>query len=489
MLFEGIFGKNLPILLVGLLIGFVIGFCLLMLASRFSKEEADKKIKLLNANIAKEKNISEYLLREIEVGILAYSGGKLLTANPSAKELLNTGEIPKSLTMFLREYGRDNGLQAAVALQPHDISGQVQIDERIVLIHMKQAILSAGVKIGWLVILQDITKTEREELRRKEFVANVSHELKTPLTTIKAYIESLLDWGLAEESPQKIRENIEKMEEDAKRMTALVENLLLLSQIDSQLMNLRMTQYNPVKIMRSVLSQMQVQADEKHIKLSMSVLSIIPPVFGEAHSLERILTNLVSNAIKYTQAGGIVTLSVQLTNEYISLKVSDNGMGVSTENVNRLFERFFRVDSTGSRQFGGTGLGLSIAKELTEIQGGQISVESQVGKGTTFFVTIPKAELVYSQTIEAYRSGSPRSEPIYRSAGKFLSGALMEIDSTVEELQNLSDPRKEELIQYLLHDQDDELAGKGQLHPLEIMAKQRERAEKGKKWEDTDAKL
>jgi hypothetical protein len=210
--------------------------------------------------------------------------------------------------------------------------------------------------------------------------------------------------------------------------------------------------------MKQVVSRMQVHAVEKQIQLDSFVLSIIPPVYGDPSAIDRILTNLISNGIKYTDHRGYVSVSVQLTNDYISLKVVDNGMGVSKENLPRLFDRFYRVDSTGSRKYGGTGLGLSIAKELTELQGGTISVASVLGKGTEFVITIPKAEKTYRETLAAIHADVPRSETVYENAEAYLLMAAAEIDIQIKGLVELKEEQTEDLLSYLLAvpDEDNE---------------------------------
>ena len=372
---------TLILVLFGIAIGLLLGFLYSFIKTNFSKTEADRKLKKILANFEQEKDTSETILRELEVGIIAYGGdGKLITVNPSANAILMMETIPQTLQSFLSQIGSDNGIQAALVLQTPYITGIVNINERTVRLRLTQSQLAPYNKPGWIIIIQDITEQEREEKQRKEFVANVSHELKTPLTTISAYSETLLDWGLEGKPLADVRSDINIIHDDANRMDNLVQNLLLLSSIDSRGIRAKMAQYDIVSVMRQVVSCMQVHAVEKQIQLESFVLSIIPPVYGDASAIDRILTNLVSNGIKYTDYKGYVSVSVQLTNDYISLKVADNGMGVAKDNLQRLFDRFYRVDSTGSRKYGGTGLGLSIAKELTEIQGGTITVASVLGK-------------------------------------------------------------------------------------------------------------
>jgi two-component system phosphate regulon sensor histidine kinase PhoR len=439
------------LVILGILIGLIVGFLYSYAKTKFSNTEADRKIRRIMANFEQEKDTSESILRELQVGILAYGGdGRLVTGNPSANAILEMEKSPPTLQSFLTLYGSDNGIQAAFVLQTPNITGIVCVNDRTVRLRLTQTQLAPYHKPGWIIIIQDISEQEREEQQRKEFVANVSHELKTPLTTISAYSETLLDWGLEGKSVIDIRSDILRIHDDATRMDNLVQNLLLLSSIDSRGLRPKMMQYDIVSVMKQVVARMQVQANEKSIQLESSVLSIIPPVYGDASALDRILTNLVSNGIKYTDQHGYVSVSVQLTNEYISLKVKDNGMGVAKDNLQRLFDRFYRVDATGSRKHGGTGLGLSIVKELTEMQGGTISVMSVLGKGTEFFVTVPKAEKTYRETLTAIFDGSPRREILYENAQVFLQSAAEEIDIPVQDLSQLSRPQIEDLMSYLL---------------------------------------
>lgn len=444
------------LVLIGIAAGLLIGFMYSSLKTRFSNTQADRRLKTIVANFEQEKGASETILRELQVGILAYGGdGRLISENPSAHAILSSDQLPLTLQLFLAQYGDDNGIKAALVLQTPNITGIVHVADKIVRLRLTQSQLVENRKPGWIIIIQDITEQEREEKQRKDFVANVSHELKTPLTTISGYSETLLDWGLDGMQQEEVRTYINRIHDDAVRMDSLVQDLLLLSSIDSRGIRPKMGQYDIVSVMKQVVGRMQVQAVEKEIQLESSVLSLIPPVFGDASAIDRVLTNLISNGIKYTDHRGYVSVSIQLTNDYISMKIVDNGMGVAKDNLPRLFHRFYRVDSTGSRKYGGTGLGLSIAKELTEIQGGTISVSSVLGKGTEFVITIPKAEKTYRETLTAIFDGSPRHEIVYENAAVYLQSAATEIDLPVSDMSHLSNEQVEQLLAFLLTDPDD----------------------------------
>ncbi len=452
---------NIWIILIALCLGALLGLVGGVIYSRYKAKyfsnEAERRIKNIVSDFKKEKDTSESILRELQVGVLAYGAdGRLITGNPSANALLGVRDIPQTMQGFLNRYGKDNGISLALMLQTNNVTGNVAVKDRIVRLRITRAQLSMYKTPSWIVIIQDITEQEREDKHRKEFVANVSHELKTPLTTISAYSETLLDWGLEGKTIQEIRSDIARIHDDSNRMDHLVQNLLLLSSIDSRGIRPNMVQYDIVSLMRQVVSRMQIQAQEKNIDLRSSVLSIVPPVFGDPTAIDRILTNLISNAIKYTDHNGRVMVSLQKTDNYISLKVADNGMGVSKENLPRLFDRFYRVDATGSRKYGGTGLGLSIAKELTELQGGTISVSSTLGKGSEFVITIPKAETTYRETMAAILSDSPRTEILFENARNYLMKAAEDIDLPVYELSKITNDQIEDLLSYLLLVTDEE---------------------------------
>ncbi|HHT76946.1 MAG TPA: cell wall metabolism sensor histidine kinase WalK [Clostridiaceae bacterium] len=444
--------------LVSILLVFILCVIYLRYKTGQFSEAADERIASIISDFKTEKSTSDTILRKLDVGVLAYgSDGKLISANPSTKILLGMDSMPRTFQSFLDAYGKDNGITLDLMLQSTDnVSGNISVADRIIKIQMTRSQFSSSESPGWIIIIQDITEQEREEKQRKEFVANVSHELKTPLTTISAYSETLLDWGLEGKSLHDIKSDVQRIHDDCERMDNLVQNLLLLSSIDSKGVRPRMVQYDIAALMKQVVSRFNLQADEKNITLSASVLSNMSPVYGDPTSFDRILTNLVSNAIKYTEVNGKVQVFVHATNNYISLKVSDNGMGVSKENLPRLFDRFYRVDATGSRKYGGTGLGLSIAKELTELQGGTISANSTLGKGTEFIITLPKAETTYREALDAILAGSPRTEILFENACQYLLSAADELDMQLYSLSQITKEQKDSLLHYLLADPEDD---------------------------------
>lgn len=413
----------------------LISFGLFMLSNRRLRRRKDKEVANMVNRFVDERDKSEAILTDLDVGILAYSSdGVMINSNPAAKRMLHPKPVPEKIVDFMHAFGQDNGLQASMLLGTAQASGKFSLEDRILRARYKESRVDEGRKAGTIVVLQDITDSEREEKQRKDFVANVSHELKTPLTTIKTYSESLLEWGLAEKTPDAIRKDIWRIHDDSLRMERLVEDLLLLSSIDSRGIRTRMEQLDFSKLIRQSVERLQHQAQEKQIDLTCFTVTRPPFVYVDRVAIERVMSNLISNAIKYTDRGGEIKVYIGYLVDDAYVKVSDTGFGIDREHLSRIFNRFYRVDMTGSRMYGGTGLGLSIAKELVELHEGRITVNSTLGKGTEFTVMIPIAKKVFSDAVEACQSGWPRSDVIHQSAANDLQQLAMELGFVKEQL-------------------------------------------------------
>jgi two-component system sensor histidine kinase VicK len=404
-------------ILFGFLIGVLLALVFSWLRHRTTRRRNDRRVESTLHEFLEERQKSDAILADLDIGILAYSSdGRLVNSNPAALKILGLKHAPEDLEDFLARFGDANGLRAGLLLGTTGGSAVAHIGERQVRIRVKEARIDRDRKAGTIAVLQDITEAEREEKKRKEFVANVSHELKTPLTTIKTYSESLLDWGIAEKDKDGVRNDVWRIHEDSLRMERLVEDLLLLSSLDSKNIRRPMAQLDIGPAVRATVERLQVAASEKDITLACYTVARLQAVFVDRWSVERIVTNLVSNAIKYTEKGGSVTVYVGLLMNDVYVKVSDTGVGIDKEHLPRIFDRFYRVDMTGSRMFGGTGLGLSIARELAELHGGSIEVTSVLGKGTNAVLRIPIAGSVFKDILEVVRKGGEATTPLQRAA-------------------------------------------------------------------------
>jgi len=246
---------------------------------------------------------------------------------------------------------------------------------------------------GIVVVFHDITELKKLEQMRKDFVANVSHELKTPITSIKGFSETLLDGAMNDPDTLKSFLDIILMESD--RLQSLIQDLLELSKIEKQGFELSLHEVEIAGLIEDVIPILKEKAKSKDISLQTSFESR-GHAEVDSYRLKQVFINLVSNAIVYTPKGGYVLISVTEDKEMVHVSVKDNGMGISKEELPRIFERFYRVDKARSRNSGGTGLGLAIVKHIIEAHEGKIEVDSEVNEGTTFTVSLYKQSSSYT---------------------------------------------------------------------------------------------
>lgn len=239
---------------------------------------------------------------------------------------------------------------------------------------------------GAIGIFYDITQIELLERVRQEFLSNVSHELRTPLTSILAFVETLEDGAINDqENNQRFLGVIRK---NAQRMHHLIDDILELSSIESGGISLEPKLIKPHALVEEVFTNLSGKASTRKIKLKNGV-NADARVFADGARLEQMLTNLVDNAVKFSREAGSVTVKIERRNDCDVISVTDNGEGISGEHLQRIFERFYRTDRARSREIGGTGLGLAIVKHLARLHGGEVSVSSTLGKGSTFSVELP----------------------------------------------------------------------------------------------------
>jgi len=246
-----------------------------------------------------------------------------------------------------------------------------------------------GPRLGSVAVLHDVSELARLETMRREFVANASHELRTPLAAIRGFAETLLgDAALAEEQR---RSYLEVIDRHARRLGTLVDDLLELSRIESGQAPLELQPVDVAAVASGLVRDCEARLVEKRLEAD-SELSGPGVAWADAQAVWQILSNLLDNAIKYTEPGGRIRIRIQGDARRVRVRVSDTGAGIPERDLARIFERFYRVDRARSRALGGTGLGLSIVKHLVQSQGGEITVESELGRGSTFSFTLPRAK-------------------------------------------------------------------------------------------------
>jgi two-component system phosphate regulon sensor histidine kinase PhoR len=246
---------------------------------------------------------------------------------------------------------------------------------------------SDGSTTGAVMVLHDITEIRRLERARRDFVANVSHEFRTPLTAIRGFAETLLE-GALEDNANRGR-FIGIIHDHAMRLARLTDDLLRLAQIEAGQLLLEFQPITVSAIVEPCIETTRVKTRQKELLLEVQLADGLPSVLGDVRSLQGVIQELLDNAIRYSSTGGLITIKTSLKESEVVISVSDTGIGIPKADQERIFERFYRTDPARSRESGGTGLGLSIAKHLIEAHGGRIKVESEVGKGSTFYICLP----------------------------------------------------------------------------------------------------
>ncbi|MGO1581295.1 MAG: ATP-binding protein [Peptoniphilaceae bacterium] len=343
-------------------------------------EELKTTISQMNLEKSKLNTIFDYMAE----GVIAIDRqGFLIHANPIARNILdldsnytrnkiNLGD----LNIFNINYADQNTLKG---------ESQIEIKESFYKIKFAPYKKNDRVNLGLIVVLQDITKEHTLDNLRKEFVANVSHELKTPITTIKSYSETLLE----DENLNNYTKNfLSIINRENNRMSRLVSDLLQLSNLDYSSYKFNYEEIDTYEIINQVLESLHVLIKNKNHKILLDISMDVKNILADRHGLDQVLMNVISNAIKYTDDSGTIKISASSNLFYVKIIIEDNGIGIPKEDINRIFERFYRVEKSRSRQMGGTGLGLSIAKEMTESMGGSLTLESEFNVGTKITLTL-----------------------------------------------------------------------------------------------------
>jgi two-component system phosphate regulon sensor histidine kinase PhoR len=238
-----------------------------------------------------------------------------------------------------------------------------------------------------MLLFQNLTQIKKLETVRQDFISNISHELRTPIASLKALTETLQEGAL--EDPPAAKRFLERIETEVDSLSLMVSELLELSRIDSGRVPLKLTPISPCELVYSSVERLSLQAERANLRVLIDCPDDLPDVLADSKRLEQVLVNLLHNAIKFTLSGGTITVSAQDSVEYIEFCVRDTGVGIPEEELPRIFERFYKTDR--ARASGGTGLGLAIARHLVEAHSGRIWAESVESKGTNLYFRIPIA--------------------------------------------------------------------------------------------------
>ncbi|WP_286885011.1 two-component system histidine kinase PnpS [Aneurinibacillus sp. UBA3580] len=340
-----------------------------------------------------EKRLESILNNMFSGMILVSDSRRIVMMNAAAEQLLGY-EAKDSLGHIHTEIGKSSGLSQLI---DRCLETGEKIREEIHVYYPEEHIIDANLGAytneegeikGIIVLLHDITAIRRLEKMRSEFVANVSHELKTPITSIKGFTETLLDGAL--EDPEISRSFLEIINEESDRLNRLITDILDLSKIEQKKMPLKVEEIDLSQLIKETVRIVREEARAKNIAIYLPAEKDIT-LEGDRDRMQQIVLNLVSNAIHYTPDNGEVTITLREPDEKsVEMVIADTGIGIPAEHLPRIFERFYRVDKARSRESGGTGLGLAIVKHLIESHHGMIHVESEEGRGTTFKIILPK---------------------------------------------------------------------------------------------------
>lgn len=359
-------------------------------------QQLDERIR----TILRQRNEQEAVLSSMIEGVMAFDQEEcILRMNQAAATLLGL-DVEKVKGRSLQETVRNSDLQRFVATilanhapQEAKMLFRLGAESRWIQLHGTLLHDESEQSIGALVVMHDITRLNRLETVRRDFVANVSHELKTPITSIKGFVETLIDGSLNE--PAETERFLRIIARHADRMNEIIEDLLVLSSLEQQDANAGITleSTNIHDVLEVAMQACVIKAGTKDISLLLSgEENLIANV--DAALLEQAMVNLIDNAIKYSPDGSVVIITLLQREGEILIQVDDQGYGIATEHLARIFERFYRVDAGRSRKLGGTGLGLAIVKHIVQAHQGYVTVESKLGLGSNFTIHLPNTSLL-----------------------------------------------------------------------------------------------
>lgn len=335
-----------------------------------------------------KKNQIETILLHMTDGIVAFNReGEIILINPAAKKFLSIRPEDNTFDDIFSKFNLNINMEKIIYLENWTSTEQrIEIDNNYVKVLFAPFKDATDRPDGVIAVIQDITEHVKLDKMQKELVADVSHELKTPITSIMGYADTLLEGDYDKETQSKF---LNVIATEARRMAKLVTDLLTLSRYDSNKKRAQKESFDLGDLVKKCQDKLAIEIKKKNHTVDCFVTADVPPVYADKYDIERVILNILTNSIKYTKEGGEIKIYVGFVYNDAYIKIFDNGIGIPEEDLSRIFERFYRVDKARTREMGGTGLGLSIAKEILDKNGGSIDIKSVVGQGTEVVIKIP----------------------------------------------------------------------------------------------------
>ena len=359
--------------------------------NKFIKGDERRELKDKLNEVSSRKNQIETILLHMTDGIIAFNmKGEIILINPAAKKFLSISPEDNTFEDIFGKFKLDINMEKVIYLETWTSTEQrIQVDDGYVKVLFAPFKNEDDLPDGVIAVIQDITEHVKLDNMQKELVADVSHELKTPITSIMGYADTLLEGGYDEETQAKF---LNVIASESRRMARLATDLLTLSRYDSNKKKTQKESFDLGDLVKQCQEKLAIEIKKKGHKVNCFVTADVPPVYADKDDIERVVLNILTNSIKYTPDNGEIKIYVGFVYNDAYIKVFDNGIGIPEEDLSRIFERFYRVDKARTREMGGTGLGLSIAKEILDKNGGSIDIKSKVGEGTEVVIRIPTKE-------------------------------------------------------------------------------------------------
>ena len=356
--------------------------------NKFIKGDEKTELKDKLSEVSTKKNQIETILLHMTDGIIAFNmQGEIILINPVAKKFLSISPEDNTFDDIFKKFDLDINMEKVIYLESWTSTEErIQVEDKYVKVFFAPFKDEKDRPDGVIAVIQDITEHVKLDNMQKELIADVSHELKTPITSIMGYADTLLEGGYDQETQEKF---LNVIASESRRMARLVTDLLTLSRYDSNKKKTQKESFDLGELVKRCQEKLAIEIKKKNHKVNCFVTADVPLVYADKYDIERVVLNILTNSIKYTPENGEIKIYVGFVYNDAYIKIFDNGIGIPEEDLTRIFERFYRVDKARSREMGGTGLGLSIAKEILDKNGGSIDIKSKVGEGTEVVIRIP----------------------------------------------------------------------------------------------------